>query len=137
MDFLPPLKANQALNALALGKVKQLRQQVESGALKNDEQLKAVARQFESIFVQQLLSSMRSTVPKEGLLDSFAKNSFDEMMDEELAKEVSRQKGIGLSDMIYRDLSRMDKIIKSAQEQLTNIKTGETPPVVDFSERKL
>ena len=34
------------------------------------------------------------------------------MMDQEMAKEMSKQKGMGMGEMVYNDLSRMNKLLR-------------------------
>lgn len=65
------------------------------------------AQDFESLFVTHLLKTMRSTVPKGGFLgQTFASNTYQEMFDEELGRQLARGKGLGLSDMLYREFVR-------------------------------
>ena len=68
------------------------------------ENLDEVSRQFEAIFIHQMLKAMRKTVIRSELLGSFAGEQYESMMDEEFAKEVSKHQGIGLSEVIYRQL---------------------------------
>ena len=78
-----------------------------------EDQLKAVTNQFESILLRQMMSAMRATVPRSGFLDSFSLQMYESMLDEEIANVVSKERGIGLSEMLYNQLSRMvpDKTI--------------------------
>ena len=69
--------------------------------------LREVSQQFESMLVHQMLKSMRKTVNKSELLGSFAGEQFEAMLDEEVSKEMSKSKSIGLSDTIYQQLSRI------------------------------
>jgi Rod binding domain-containing protein len=85
---------------------------------KTDADLKELARQFESIFIQYMQKSMRSTVPKSGLFNSFSLEMYESMFDQELAGQVSLKKGIGLADVLYKDLKRMDETIRRNQEAL-------------------
>lgn len=65
------------------------------------------AQDFESLFVTHLLKTMRSTVPKGGLLgQTFASNTYQEMFDEELSRQLAHGKGLGLSEMLYREFMR-------------------------------
>jgi len=78
-----------------------------------EDQLKAVTSQFEAILLRQMMSAMRATVPRSGFLDSFSLQMYESMLDEEIANVVSKERGIGLSEMLYNQLSRMvpDKTI--------------------------
>ena len=71
------------------------------------ENLEEVSRQFESIFIHQMLKAMRKTVVRSDLLGSFAGEQYESMMDEELSKEISKHKGIGLAEVIHRQLEHL------------------------------
>jgi flagellar protein FlgJ len=83
---------------------------------KSNKELITVAKQFESVFIHQLLKSMRSSVQKSSLFDSHASKMFESLHDEEMSKLMSEQKGIGLADIIYRDLARLESKINKQQE---------------------
>jgi flagellar protein FlgJ len=69
-----------------------------------DAALDEVARQFESLFTQMMLKSMRDASFGGGLLDSKQSQFYREMYDKQLAMEMSRGNGIGLADVIKRQL---------------------------------
>ena len=67
--------------------------------------LRDVANQFEALFVQQMLKSMRDASLGDPLLgNSDQHDMYQEMMDQQLAVEMSSGKGIGLADMLVRQL---------------------------------
>ena len=108
---------NSILPQMEQGRLSQLSELANAGRSKTNEQLKSVSREFESIFVQQLLKSMRSTVQKSGLFDSHATRMFESLHDEEMAKLMSDQKGIGLAKIIYEDLVHLEDKIKKVKER--------------------
>ena len=63
------------------------------------------AQQFEALFMQMVLKSMREATPKSGLLDSSAGELYTGMLDQQLAGKVAAS-GTGLADMIVKQLSR-------------------------------
>ncbi len=68
-------------------------------------QLRSVSQEFEALFLQQMLGAMRSTVPDSDLLgDSRAEETFETMLDEEMSKEMSQAGGIGLADILYKQM---------------------------------
>ncbi len=77
-----------------------------AAAERNDpEVLREVANQFEALFVQQMLKSMRDASLGDPLLgNSDQHDMYQEMMDQQLAVEMSSGKGIGLADMLVRQL---------------------------------
>jgi len=67
--------------------------------------LREVASQFEALFVQQMLKSMRDASLGDPLLgNSDQHDMYQEMMDQQLSVEMSSGKGIGLADMLVRQL---------------------------------
>lgn len=70
-----------------------------------DKALKEVAQQFEVLFMNMLLKSMREATPKEGMLDSEQTQFYTSMLDMQYAQSLSA-KGIGLADMMVKQLTR-------------------------------
>jgi hypothetical protein len=61
------------------------------------------ARQFEAIFVQQLLQSMRRTIPESASMGRSAGSSmYDFMLDRSVADQMSAGRGIGIADFLHR-----------------------------------
>ncbi|MCG7756116.1 MAG: flagellar assembly peptidoglycan hydrolase FlgJ [Nitrosomonas sp.] len=76
-----------------------------------DEALQKVAQQFEALFMNMLLKSMREATPKDGIFDSQQTQFFTQMYDQQLAQKIST-KGIGIADMMVQQLSRNNKSIE-------------------------
>jgi len=109
MEFIPSLQnQGNAFSQLTESKMDRLQKQAESGEYKDEKELKALAQQFEAIFMNQLMKSMRETLPKEGMLSSFSVDMYESMFDQEVAGEMSRGRGMGLADVLYTQLSRMN-----------------------------
>lgn len=69
-------------------------------------ELKQVCKEFESIFVNMMYKQMRATVPKSDYLESdSATEIYNSMLDDKLV-EVASQRGIGLADVMYKQLAR-------------------------------
>ena len=69
--------------------------------------LYAQCQEFESLFVKIMLKEMRATVGKGGLLDGgYAEDIFQDMLDDEYAKGMTRNAGFGLADSVYIELTR-------------------------------
>ncbi len=67
--------------------------------------LPAVAKQFESIFTQMMLKSMRDASSGDGLLDSEAGNQWRDMFDQQLSVQLSQGgNGIGIAQMLMKQL---------------------------------
>ena len=73
-------------------------------------ELKKTCKDFEAIILQQMLTAMRKSVPKDGLLDSgYSQEMYQSMYDEGLAKEMANGRGIGLADALYHQLAGAGK----------------------------
>jgi flagellar protein FlgJ len=72
----------------------------------NPEAIKQVAKQFESLFVQMMLKSMRETLPEGGLFDSQAGRMYRDMFDKQLSLNIANGRGVGLAAVIERQLSK-------------------------------
>lgn len=69
------------------------------------EALRQVAKQFEALFLQMVLKSMREATPKDSLLDSEETRMFQSLADEQLAMHLAEKQGVGLADAIVRQMS--------------------------------
>jgi flagellar protein FlgJ len=67
--------------------------------------LREVARQFESIFTKMMLDGMRKASFGDPLFGSDQADQYQDMMDDQLAVQLSQGKGLGLGDMLIRQLS--------------------------------
>jgi len=70
------------------------------------EAITKTAKQFEALFVQMMLKSMRDTLPEEGMFNSKQQRMYQDMMDKQLSLNLSMGKGVGLANVIERQLSR-------------------------------
>ncbi len=66
--------------------------------------LDQVSRQFESLFLQMMLKSMRDASFGGGLMDSQQSDFYREMYDKQIAMDIADQPGIGLAGVIKRQL---------------------------------
>ncbi|MDO9694568.1 MAG: transglycosylase SLT domain-containing protein [Candidatus Latescibacteria bacterium] len=63
--------------------------------------LREAAKQFEGLFVQTLLKSMRSTVPMSDLIDNSGEiETYRQLLDEEMAQQIGGRGGLGIADLI-------------------------------------
>ncbi|MDR6536842.1 flagellar assembly peptidoglycan hydrolase FlgJ [Variovorax soli] len=70
-----------------------------------EEGLKQVSRQFEALFMNMVLKSMRQAVPQSGLLDSQNEKLYLSMFDQQLTQNLSGR-GVGLAEAMLAQLSR-------------------------------
>ncbi len=67
--------------------------------------IREVAKQFESLFMQQLMKSLRDTTMASGMLDNQGTELGTSMLDSQYATQLSGQRG-GLADAIAKQLER-------------------------------
>lgn len=67
--------------------------------------LREVARQFESLFTSMMLKNMRAASFGDPLLGSSEQDGYRDMFDQQMAVEMSRGRGLGIADMLVRQLS--------------------------------
>ncbi len=103
---------NTLFNQLTDKNLQRLRSSSEFGRGASQKEMEKVARDFESVFINKLFESMRKAIPKSDLFDSSAMDMYQSMMDQEMSKELSKRKGLGMGEMVYNDLSRMDKLLR-------------------------
>jgi len=74
---------------------------------KDERRLKEACTEMESFLWSFVLRQMREGGVKGGLFaESPAMDSFNEMLDGERAREMSRGGGLGIGEMLYRELAR-------------------------------
>jgi len=64
-------------------------------------------REFESIFAKMMLKEMRASVDKSDSLLSggWAEDIFQDMLDDEHAKSMAETAGLGIAELLYRQLA--------------------------------
>ncbi len=106
-------------------------------SLKNDartqspEAVRKVAQQFESIFAKMVLSSMRQATSSVGdsLFGSDQQQFYQGMFDDQLSVELTKGKGLGLADMLVRQLTQSG-LVKGDTAK------GDTPSAADVAGKK-
>lgn len=92
------LSGKFALDTNSLGDLKQ------SAKAGSPEALKGAATQFESMFVNMMMKSMRDATPQDGPMDSQETRTFTTMLDQQMSQKLAKR-GIGLADVLVRQLS--------------------------------
>lgn len=101
---LPSSAPSSARQALAVDTRSLNNLKLEAGQNSPDA-AKEAAKQFESLFMRELIKSMREATMKSGLLDGAQGDLGSDMLDQQLSVQMSGQPG-GLSEAIARQLSR-------------------------------
>jgi peptidoglycan hydrolase FlgJ len=92
-------------NALAID-TKGLTALRESAKQNSPEALKAAAKQFEAVFMNMMLKSMRDASPQDGMFDSDQSKMYTSMLDQQLTQNLA-SRGVGLADVLIRQLSNV------------------------------
>lgn len=114
-----------ALDAKALGNLKL------SAKENSPEAIKGVAKQFEAIFVSMMLKSMRDATHSEGMFDNDASKMYTSMFDQQISQKIAAGKGIGLADMLTRQLSKAAGQVNPSE--LNQLQAGFKPNALNSS----
>ena len=108
---IPMVKTDysQAMIYNELSGLHEIRQQ---GQENQEDALKSVAQQFESMFIRNLLKSMRQAndvLSQDNFLNSQTTKFYRDMFDDQLSLNLTERKGqgsVGLAEVLYKQLSR-------------------------------
>jgi Rod binding domain-containing protein len=110
MSFIPPQLAAPAAK-LALGVAASA-----AGAIKNaisplQQKTEKTAKDFESMFLENILSQAFPQEPGEGPLGDNGTGGqvYRGMLVNEMSKQVAKAGGVGISDMVYRQMLQMQE----------------------------
>ena len=104
--------AQDARNAAASGDGTQ-------AAAAEDKALKKACEGFEAMFLNMMYRQMRSTVQEGGLFgEDNATKIFEDMRDSEMTKQMAEAGGIGLGDLLYKQLRPQVEAKAEAQAAL-------------------
>ena len=106
--------------------------QMRAGAVQGQEKVtKEVAQQFESIFINMMLKSMRDATERSGLLDSEATKTYESMFDQQLSMELAGKGTFGIAEALQNQLnvnpskSRRGEYMPLGQARGYELKQGE------------
>lgn len=97
------------------------------------EAIKETAKQFESLFMRELIKSMREATPKSGMLDSAGGDLATDLLDQQLSVAMSGQAG-GLADVIALQLTR--QMGGSDANKAANPSNTATLPAVEVTAKR-
>ena len=72
-----------------------------------DAALPIVAKQFEQLLLDMMMKSMRRAAPGQSLLDNEGTRLFTGLLDQEFVRKLSEQGGLGLADLLVKQLSQL------------------------------
>lgn len=74
-----------------------------------DEALKAAAKQFEAVFMNMLLKSMREALPQTDAFGSDSTRLYTSMLDQEMSTKLGERGGMGIADLLIKQLGDAQK----------------------------
>ena len=108
--------------------------QLKVGDKNSESNMRKVAQEFESLFLNEMLKSMRSATDalgKDNPLNTPAAKQYQEMYDQQLAVSLSREGGgIGLADVLMRQMQK-NKPVEAQASTLQGPAAAETTKKVD------
>lgn len=91
--------------------------------------LRETAQQFEALFLQMMMKSMRDTVEKSELTQSPHSETFEAMFDREVSLAMAKRNVVGLADMLVEAQTRQMSAIKPAAEALAEREASAPKPM--------
>jgi flagellar protein FlgJ len=83
---------------------------VPAGKKVDEAKLKKASEDFEALFINQLMQSMRRTVLKSKLLeDAPGKEAYQSLFDREISKKMAQKGALGVGKIIYRNVMEHQK----------------------------
>jgi len=99
---------------------------------------KETGQQFEAMFIQMMMKSMRAATPKSDFLQSSSMDTYEELYDKEISMQMAKRGALGIGDMFSRqgtqvqlaplDAANLSKPAGMAQGTTTSV-TGEGMPL--------
>lgn len=115
------LSARLALDSQSLDGLKR------SARERPDVAAKAVAQQFDALFINQLFKQMREGMSEGGMLDSSPGRMYASMLDQQMAQSMATR-GVGVADMLLRHLQRTGATTPAAAGPAALQTSGGTSP---------
>ena len=97
------------------------------------ETLRAASKQFEAVFLQMVMKSMRNATPQDGLFDNEQTRLYQELLDQQLALNMAQGRGTGLADVIYRQLGGVTDPVAQPSGEGLPLNRDQTQKVFDMS----
>jgi Rod binding domain-containing protein len=103
---------NSYLDFDGLGQLKGQARKDAKGAMRE------TAQQFEAMFIQMMMKSMRDSIVKSDLSESSTVDTFEGMFDKEVSVQLSKRNSMGLADMLVKNLEQQQASMTSTAELL-------------------
>ena len=67
--------------------------------------IRKTSEQFEAYFIQQMMKTMRESIEKSDLVEVGNMDQYQDLMDKELSLEMVKRGGMGVADMMERQMT--------------------------------
>ena len=84
--------------------------------------LNETAQQFEALFIQMMLAEMRKSIPKDGMFDSQAVQTYQDMADKQVSLDMSKRGDFGIANVIKEQFARQGMAMPA--EQLLKLRSA-------------
>jgi peptidoglycan hydrolase FlgJ len=68
--------------------------------------LRKAAEQFEALFIQEMLKSMRASIEKDELTNNTTTETYEALFDREVSLQMAKRGSVGVADMLVSHLER-------------------------------
>ena len=72
------------------------------------------SQQFEAMFIQMMMKSMRDATPKSDFMKSDATDTYQELYDKEISTQMAKRGAFGIGDMLTRQLAQVQPSVRDA-----------------------
>ena len=86
------------------------------------------AQQFEALFIQMMMKSMRDSVVKSDLSENAPLDTYQSIFDKEVSVQLAKRNSMGLADMLVKNLEQQQAATVSTAEMLKMREDGALPP---------
>ena len=102
----------------------------------SDEAISKAAKQFEAMFLQMMLKSMRDAIPESGLLDSGAMDTYEQMYDQQLVMGMTERGSVGIAEMVEKFIRQSQGAGRSSDAEKFLLESGsqDALPLVNESD---
>ncbi|NBX91334.1 MAG: hypothetical protein EBQ86_14755 [Betaproteobacteria bacterium] len=91
------------------------------------------AQQFEALFLQMMMKSMRESVIKDDSIENKTIDTYESMFDKEVSLQMAKRNSVGLADMLVKNLEAQQAASVSTAEILKMRQEGGLPPAKAIS----
>jgi len=89
---------------------------------------RATAQQFEAMFIQMMLKSMRAASLRSDLVDSQTLDTYESMQDQELSIQLAKRGALGIADLLQRQLNKTQGSSAAGGDKSTPVAAGGGAP---------